>query len=230
MGEEARFVARYASVYVRGSSFQEVGDVLAERGFDMVRAAQTDHGVLVIPHREENRQSAHLFAMLDSVEVAEKVDDCDHPPMSLDASALADVVCVCADFRKQHASGVWPSPTWFCRTHGQVDVSDMGQSLQVARAALAGAKVEAGLVEPIPLTCGTCGSVHPEGVICLVPVFYERICTDPNCGAMTTYGHDGPHEAVTDDGLITHRWVEELVVTDLPFNGYIAAACVEDGS
>lgn len=208
MGEEARFVARYASVYVRGESFQEVGDVLAERGFDMVRAAQTDRGVLVIPHKEENRQSAHLFAMLDSVEVAEKPDDCNHNGAATLAQYRKELDDGLRARRNGHtveqAKPAWSTP------------DDEPMSVQVAAAHLAGAEVEAGAVEPIPLTCGECGAVHPEGVVCLVPIFYER-----RCCIVETYAHDGPHEAATDDGLITHRWIEELVVTDLPFDSYL---------
>lgn len=201
MGEEARFVARYASVYVRGESFTEVGDVLHERGFDLARAAQTERGVLVIPHKEDNRQAAHLFAMLDPVEVAEKPG-----AMSLDAPPMAAIP------KNPDERAAWAQARV---TEMQAAVEAPPMTVEMASVELAGAKVAAGAVEPIPLTCGDCGSMHPEGVICLVPVFFERTCCTVN-----TYGHDGPHEAATADGVITHRWIEELVITDLPFNAY----------
>lgn len=208
MGEEARYVARYASVYVRGNTFTEVGDELHRRGFDLPRAAQTERGVLVIPHKEENRQAAHLFAMLDNVEVAEKPLEDIPVTMSLDAPDLLDRPPTDPDERAAWARARVD------RMRAEVDAP---MSLDVASAFVAGAEVESGAVSPIPLTCGDCGSMHPEGVICLVPVFYESAeC----CHAIVTYGHDGPHEAATPDGVITHRWITEMVVTDLPFNAY----------
>lgn len=201
MGEEARFVARYASVYVRGETFKEVGDELHARGFAMHRATQTDSGVLVIPHAEEGQQAAHLFAKLDTAEEAVKPHN--------------DVTgCTCEHFRVQHAAGAGEA-RWRCPDHGHVDESP--RSIEAAGADLAYAAVMAGVVEPIPLTCGTCGSVHPEGVVCVVPIMFKRIGC---CHTVTTYAHDGPHEARTDDGVVTHRWIEETVITDLPFNFY----------
>lgn len=210
MGEEARYVARYASVYVRGDSFREVGDELAERGFDMVRAAQTEQGVLVIPHKEENRQAAHLFAALDAVPCEHKEDA--PPAMSLGAT-LAERRKELDDGLRARRNGKPHSGTQVAKPASD----DQPMSVGVASAYLAGAEVEAGVREPIPLTCGECGAVHPEGVVCLIPIFFER-----RCCVVETYAHDGPHEAATEDGLITHRWIEELVVTDMPFNAYAA--------
>jgi hypothetical protein len=243
MGEEARFVARYASVYVRGNTFAEVGDVLAERGFDMVRATQTERGVLVIPHSQDNRQAAHLFAQLDPVEAAVK-EDVEPKTNGKVVNGSKVEGCVCSEFRTQYASGVWPLPNWFCKVHGQVDVSggtapptdpdaraewaiervkllreEAGNpepmSVELASATLAGDKVLAGVDDTFPLTSCECGAVHPEGMVCLIPIFIEK-----KCCLVTTYGHNGPHEAADAEGVITHRWIEELVITDLPFNAY----------
>jgi hypothetical protein len=52
-------------------------------------------------------------------------------------------------------------------------------------------------------------------VVCLIPILYEM-----HCCTERTYAHVGPHEALGPDGIVTHRWVEELTVVDLPFNGY----------
>jgi len=192
MGEEARFVARYASVYVTGSSFGEVGDVLARRGFNMTAARQTDHGVLIIPHKKPNRAEAHLFRELDAVTEEPKAKS------ALNGNAPKNGVAVGPENRKPM----------------QVDV---------AAATFAGAKVDAGIEEGIGLQCRGCGAVHPEGVVCLVPIFFEIGLCD--CGTRhllldKLYAHPGPHEAATEEGEITHRWMEELVVTDLPFDGY----------
>jgi hypothetical protein len=88
-------------------------------------------------------------------------------------------------------------------------------SLDVAAAMLAGAEFEAGMRPAPGLSCRVCGAVHPEGVVCFVPILYEvRCCVE------RTYPHEGPHEAVDGEGLVTHRWIEELVITDLPYNFY----------
>lgn len=185
MAEEARFVARYASQYVTGDTFTEVGNVLAERGFDMTAARQTDHGVLIIPHRKPGRISAHLFRQLDPITEAEKLEECDCPPPPVEAE---------------------PSPP--------------PMRVDLAAATLAGAEVEAGVRDGVGLKCRECGAVHPEGMVCMIPVMYEK-----RCCLEQTYAHDGPHEAGhhdpdTDTVVITHRWIEELVCTDLPFNAY----------
>jgi hypothetical protein len=182
MGEEAQYIARYASVHITGESFTEVGDILAARGFDMTSATQTDQGVLVIPHRKRNRAEAHVFRQLPPV--APEFKPLDAPP--LNGNGL-------------NGNGHAHEP----------------MSLGAAQVELVTAKVESGAVEPIGLQCGTCGAVHPEGVVCMIPVFYEKRCCLEH-----TFAHDGPHEAGTDDGQITHRWIEELVCTDLPFNAY----------
>ena len=61
-----------------------------------------------------------------------------------------------------------------------------------------------------------CGSVHSEGVVCMVPVYFEA----PPCGcADRVYAHTGYHEAVTEDG-VTHRWTEVLEIVDADYNAY----------
>lgn len=61
-----------------------------------------------------------------------------------------------------------------------------------------------------------CGSVHSEGVVCLVPVYFET----PACGcADRVYEHPGYHEATTADG-VTHRWSEVLEIVDADYNAY----------
>ena len=60
-----------------------------------------------------------------------------------------------------------------------------------------------------------CGFIHPEGVICSRVVYYEKgCCTD------TVYNHEGPHQFVDKDGVITHRWEEVRVIKDVPFDAY----------
>lgn len=61
-----------------------------------------------------------------------------------------------------------------------------------------------------------CGSVHSEGVVCMVPVYFET----PACGcADRVYEHPGYHEVTTDDG-VTHRWSEVLEIVDADYNSY----------
>lgn len=60
-----------------------------------------------------------------------------------------------------------------------------------------------------------CGAVHPDGVVCVKTVYFEH-----GCCADTIYGHDDPHEHIDQDGVITHKWEETLVVKDLPYDGY----------
>lgn len=167
MHEEAQFIARYASVYVTGKSFAQVGDVLHQRGFNMLAARQTDHGVLVVPHRKKNRVAARVYRQLEPVEAEEKPPEPE--PMSLGAAEIEVVT----------------------------------------------AAVESGAVKPVGLTCRECGAVHPEGVVCVIPIMAHL-----RCCIQETYAHEGPHEAATPEGVVTHRWIEELVITDLPFNAY----------
>lgn len=62
-----------------------------------------------------------------------------------------------------------------------------------------------------------CGSVHSDGVVCLVPVYFET----PACGcADRVYEHDGYHEATDPDSGVTHRWSEVLEIRDADFNAY----------
>jgi hypothetical protein len=83
----------------------------------------------------------------------------------------------------------------------------------LAKAIAAGAKVASG--DGIKhMRTRQCGAVHPEGVICVLMVFAERPCC-----VDVIYPHEGPHE-VHRDGMVTHRWITEMVITDLPFNGY----------
>jgi len=163
-GETPQFVARYASQVVTGTTFAEVGDTLAERGFDMARATATAQGVLLVPHTDRSRQAAHLYQELVPVEQA-------------------------------------PKPV-------------IPVQLDVATAMLAGAEVESGFRDGAALACRDCGAVHPEGVVCVIPIMYEMQCCTER-----TYPHHGPHEHRVN-GRVTHRWVEELVITDLAFNGY----------
>jgi hypothetical protein len=92
---------------------------------------------------------------------------------------------------------------------------DAPLSIEVANAMLAGESVAAGVHDGPPLQCRGCGHVHPEGAVCLIPILFEMRCCYER-----TYPHDGPHEATDPEGVVTHRWVEELVITDLAFNAY----------
>jgi len=74
-----------------------------------------------------------------------------------------------------------------------------------------------------------CGAVHPDGVVCLVPVFFETAAkTCASCGSMTTgevvYQHQPPHESWNGDGVVTHRWEENsattITVKDYPRDVY----------
>jgi hypothetical protein len=76
-----------------------------------------------------------------------------------------------------------------------VEVVEKPMQVDVASALLAGESVMAGLSNGPPIQCRTCGAVHPEGVVCVIPVFYEVLCD--MCGSETSYNHDGPHEAAT---------------------------------
>lgn len=59
-----------------------------------------------------------------------------------------------------------------------------------------------------------CGALHPDGVPCVLSVYYEKgCCTDK------VFPHEEPHEAVRD-GVVTHRWEEVTKVMDLPFDAY----------
>lgn len=216
MGEEARYVARYASTYVRGETFSEVGNVLAERGFDMVRATQTERGVLVVPHTRPERQAAHLFVALDAVEEAEK-PDVDDMPSVLEPGASRfpprDPEQRAAWARAQIADMASQSAI----VEG-LNGNGQPMNLDVASATLAGAEVESGAMEPVPLHCGECGAVHSEGVVCLIPVYREssKCCAEH----MTIYAHEQPHEAMDENGVITHRWVTKTIIEDLQFNAY----------
>jgi len=84
---------------------------------------------------------------------------------------------------------------------------------EVAKAAAAGAKA-AKQMAAVGIYTRDCGAVHPEGVVCIIPVFAEKAC----CSEVI-YPHDGPHQVVVE-GQVTHRWIEEHVITDLPFNAY----------
>ena len=77
--------------------------------------------------------------------------------------------------------------------------------------------------EPIPVArvvvgiqVRACGSVHPDGVACMLPVYFET----PACGcADIVYAHDGPHEA-SDEYGVSHRWNEILTIEDADFDCY----------
>jgi hypothetical protein len=62
-----------------------------------------------------------------------------------------------------------------------------------------------------------CGCVHPEGLYCVIPVFYIVHCE--HCSAEKHYAHDGPHEAIVD-GVVALRWLETVEVEDLDYNAY----------
>ena len=62
-----------------------------------------------------------------------------------------------------------------------------------------------------------CGSVHSDGVVCLVPVYFET----PACGcADRVYEHTGYHEATDPQSGVTHRWTEVLEIQDADYNAY----------
>ena len=65
----------------------------------------------------------------------------------------------------------------------------------------------------------TCGKIHPDGVPCTKPVFYEEGCCAPK-----VYDHNGPHEhldkPLAEGGVITHRWEEVLQIVDLEHDAY----------
>jgi hypothetical protein len=87
--------------------------------------------------------------------------------------------------------------------------------LDLANATLAGAAVMDGFEDGAKVAARDCGAVHPDGMVCILPVFAERLCCSER-----VFPHDGPHQVHGDDGVITHRWVEELIIRDLPFNTY----------
>jgi hypothetical protein len=87
--------------------------------------------------------------------------------------------------------------------------------LDLTNAMKAAVEVSAGTRTPVPLTCRECGAMHPEGAVCLRPIYFEVKCCHEK-----VYPHDGPHEATDSAGRITHRWIEERVITDMPFNAY----------
>ena len=78
----------------------------------------------------------------------------------------------------------------------------------------------------IGLKVRECGSVHSDGVVCMVAVYFETRC---DCGTETVYAHDGPHEAFDADGNVIARWEEVLQIRDLPFNAYGAYDPATDG-
>jgi hypothetical protein len=186
MGEEAQFIARYGKRTITGHSFTEVGDVLAARGFDMVKAEQTDHGVLLIPHRRRDRMAARLYHQLPAVKEEPKHNGV------------------------EHHNGV--------QHHNGDAVTTDAQPVAVGGAASLAEPAEAKPIVGLQ-TC-ECGAVHPDGLFCMIPVLYEKRCCLEH-----SYAHAGPHEAgvhdpETDTVVITHRWIEELVITDLPFTAY----------
>lgn len=60
-----------------------------------------------------------------------------------------------------------------------------------------------------------CGAVHPDGVVCSLPVYYEKGCCYDK-----VVPHEEPHESTSKDGRVTHRWEEVSKVMDLPFDAY----------
>ena len=61
-----------------------------------------------------------------------------------------------------------------------------------------------------------CGSLHSDGVVCLIPVMFESLHC--GCGDMV-FPHDGPHESV-DEGNVRYRWEEVLVIQDMEYDTY----------
>jgi len=61
-----------------------------------------------------------------------------------------------------------------------------------------------------------CGSIHSDGVVCLIPVLFEELKC--GCGDFV-FDHDGPHESVDDDG-VKYRWTEVLLIQDAEFDTY----------
>lgn len=75
------------------------------------------------------------------------------------------------------------------------------------------------MVKTDPLQTRPCGAVHPkDGELCWIPVYTEPASC--SCKEDPVYQHEGPHESVTADGVVTHRWEAVMVVKDLPFDGY----------
>jgi hypothetical protein len=100
--------------------------------------------------------------------------------------------------------------------HNGHDVETEVPSVEIAGLELTAASVVSGTVEPVGLQTRQCGVVHPDGAPCMIPVLYEpRPC---GCGDYV-YEHDGPHEAVTVDG-VKYRWDVVLLVQDLKWNAY----------
>jgi len=87
---------------------------------------------------------------------------------------------------------------------------------QVAKVEQAIAEIMDGKRDGVGLLVRPCGSVHSDGVACLVPVYYEPM--QCGCGDYT-YQHDGPHESVDDEG-VKYRWNELLIVQDCDFDAY----------
>lgn len=95
-----------------------------------------------------------------------------------------------------------------------VPKSDLPMQPEVLAAVMAGKRVAEGGDGP-GLKTRPCGSVHPDGAVCVVSVYAETRCCSER-----VYAHEGPHEARTPDGVVTNRWVETLEVEDLPFDAY----------
>ena len=105
----------------------------------------------------------------------------------------------------------------YCNGHTVEDVKtvELIKSPEIISSELVHQKV---MADPLAngIAIRDCGSVHTDGIICVIPTWYRSAqCT---CGD-TIYAHKGPHEGVTDDG-IKYRWEEVLIIRDLPFNAY----------
>lgn len=97
-----------------------------------------------------------------------------------------------------------------------VEIETTTVSVEIASAELTYTSVITGTTQPTGLATRECGAVHPEGVACFIPILYEPLSC--SCGDRT-YQHEGPHEAVTPEG-VKFRWEEVLIIRDLPFNTY----------
>ena len=121
---------------------------------------------------------------------------------------------------------MWPIPTWNCPQHGQVDAHNLeidkrkpvnGSAVADVAAEFVAVTEDGPPPQPGVLQTRPCGSMHHDGVFCLIPVLFEVT----SCGcADTVYEHDGqPHEAVSTEG-IKYRWEEVLIIQDMPYNAY----------
>ncbi|MEI7780320.1 MAG: hypothetical protein WCJ18_00170 [Planctomycetota bacterium] len=106
-----------------------------------------------------------------------------------------------------------PAKVWFERADVQVEAKP--DPPEIERMYAAYRAVYSGEVVP-GLQTRPCGSLHSDGVVCLIPVMFEALHC--GCGDMT-FPHDGPHESVDETG-VRYRWEEILVIQDMEFDTY----------